>query len=95
MLNIKVVGSGCASCEKLEQLCRDVVNDNNIEAEIEKLESELKYTKGFLIGVDKKLSNERFVNNAPEDVVAKEKQKKSDAEARIRVIEDQLLALNK
>jgi small redox-active disulfide protein 2 len=37
MLNIKVVGSGCANCEKLEQLCRDVVNDNNIDAEIEKI----------------------------------------------------------
>ena len=37
MLNIKVVGSGCANCEKLEQLCRDVVKDNNIEAEIEKI----------------------------------------------------------
>ena len=37
MLSIKVVGSGCANCEKLEQLCRDVVNDNNIEAEIEKI----------------------------------------------------------
>lgn len=37
MLNIKVVGSGCANCEKLEQLCRDVVTDNNVEAEIEKI----------------------------------------------------------
>ena len=37
MLNIKVVGSGCSNCEKLEQLCRDVVKDNNIEAEIEKI----------------------------------------------------------
>jgi valyl-tRNA synthetase len=67
----------------------------DVEAEIEKLESELKYTKGFLIGVDKKLSNERFVNNAPEDVVVKEKQKKADAEARIRVIEEQLITLRK
>jgi small redox-active disulfide protein 2 len=37
MLNIKVVGSGCANCNKLEQLCRDVVQDNDIEAEIEKI----------------------------------------------------------
>ena len=37
MLNIKVVGSGCANCEKLEQLCRDVLKDNSIEAEIEKI----------------------------------------------------------
>ncbi len=67
----------------------------DIEAEIEKLEAELKYTHGFLSSVDKKLSNERFVNNAPEQVVAKEKQKKADAEARIRVIEEQLQALRK
>ena len=67
----------------------------DVEAEKEKLETELKYTRGFLIGVDKKLSNERFVSGAPEQVVAKEKQKKADAEARIRVIEEQLSALSK
>ncbi len=55
-----------------------------------KLETELKYAKGFLTSVDKKLSNERFVNNAPEDVVEKEKQKRADAEAKIRVIEEQI-----
>ena len=37
MLNIKVVGSGCASCNKLEKLCREIVNDNEIVAEIEKV----------------------------------------------------------
>jgi valyl-tRNA synthetase len=67
----------------------------DVEAEIEKLESELKYAKGFLMSVDKKLSNERFVNNAPEQVVEKEKQKKADAEAKIRVIEEQLSTLRK
>ena len=67
----------------------------DVEAEIEKLEAELKYTKGFLFSVDKKLSNERFVNSAPEAVVAKEKQKQADAKARIKVIEDQLGALKK
>ncbi len=60
------------------------------EAEVAKLEEELKYTKGFLVGVSKKLSNERFVNNAPEAVVNKERQKQADAEARIKVIEQQL-----
>ena len=67
----------------------------DIEAEIEKLESELHYAKGFLISVDKKLSNERFVNHAPEQVVEKEKQKKADAEAKIRVIEEQINSLRK
>jgi valyl-tRNA synthetase len=65
----------------------------DVEAEIEKLTAELKYTRGFLSSVEKKLGNERFVNNAPEQVVAKEKQKKADAEARIRVIEEQISAL--
>ena len=37
MLNIKVVGSGCATCQKLEQLCREVVSEKKIEAEIEKI----------------------------------------------------------
>ena len=37
MLNIKVVGSGCANCQMLEQLCREIVSENNIEAEIEKV----------------------------------------------------------
>lgn len=62
----------------------------NVEEEIAKLEEELKYTKGFLSSVSKKLSNERFVNNAPAAVVDKEKQKQTDAEARITVIEEQL-----
>lgn len=63
------------------------------EAEIVKLEEELKYTNGFLISVNKKLSNERFVNNAPAAVVDKERQKQADAEARKKVIEEQLAAL--
>ena len=67
----------------------------DISAEIEKLETELKYAKGFLASVKKKLSNERFVNNAPPQVVEKEKQKKADAEAKIRVIEEQIEAFKK
>jgi len=50
----------------------------------------LKYTKGFLISVSKKLSNERFVNNAPEKVVAIEKKKMADAEAKVKVLEEKL-----
>lgn len=62
----------------------------DVEAEVAKLEEELKYTKGFLNSVMKKLSNERFVNNAPEAVVNIEKKKMADAEARITVIQEQL-----
>ena len=60
------------------------------EAELEKLKEELKYNEGFLISVSKKLSNERFVNNAPEKVVAMEKQKAADAENKIKVIKEQI-----
>ncbi len=62
----------------------------DVEAEIVKLEEDLKYTRGFLMGVSKKLSNERFVSGAPADVVEKEKQKQADAENKIKVIEDQI-----
>jgi len=63
------------------------------EAEIAKLREELKYTKGFLNAVMKKLGNERFVQNAPEKVVALEQKKKADAEARIKVLEEQIQSL--
>ena len=65
----------------------------DVEAEKEKLQKELEYTKGFLVGVSKKLSNERFVNNAPEQVVANERKKQEDAEAKIKILEEQLAAL--
>ena len=65
----------------------------DVEAEIKKLEEELKYTQGFLKSVEGKLSNERFVNGAPAAVVDKERKKKADAEAKIAVIEQQLAGL--
>jgi valyl-tRNA synthetase len=67
----------------------------DVEVELEKLNSELKYTKGFLTSIMKKLGNERFVNNAPEKVVALEQKKKEDAEAKIKVLEEQIKALKK
>ena len=65
----------------------------DIEAEIKKIEEELKYTKGFLKSVQKKLSNERFVNNAPEKVISIERQKQADAEAKIETLEKSLASL--
>ena len=62
----------------------------NSEEEIAKLQQELNYTKGFLNSVSKKLSNERFVNNAPEKVVVIEKQKQADAEQKIKALEEQI-----
>jgi valyl-tRNA synthetase len=67
----------------------------DVEAEIKKLEEELKYSQGFLKSVEAKLSNERFVNGAPAAVVDKERKKKADAEAKIAVIEQQLAGLRK
>ncbi len=65
----------------------------DVEEELAKLEEELKYAKGFLNSVMKKLSNERFVNNAPEAVVAKEKAKQADAEANIKVLEERIASM--
>ncbi len=65
----------------------------DVEEELKKLEEELLYTRGFLLSAEKKLGNERFVNSAPEAVVAKEKAKQADAEAKIKVIEEQIIAL--
>lgn len=62
----------------------------NVEAELVKLNKELEYNKGFLSTVMKKLGNERFVQNAPESVINKEKEKKEDAEARIQTIEKRI-----
>ena len=60
------------------------------EEEKKKILKELEYVKGFLAGVDKKLSNKRFVDNAPTAVVEKEQQKRADAEANIKALEAQL-----
>ena len=58
-----------------------------------KLEEDLKYTQGFLASVMKKLSNEKFVNGAPAQVVANKRKKQADAEAKIAAIEAQLKEL--
>ena len=65
----------------------------DVEAEMKKLTDELTYLEGFLGSVMKKLSNERFVNSAPEKVVANERAKKADAEAKIAAIKERMEAL--
>ncbi|EDP95617.1 valine--tRNA ligase [Kordia algicida OT-1] len=65
----------------------------DIEAEIEKLTKELEYVEGSLVIARKKLSNERFVNNAPEQVVANEKQKEANALAKIETLKASLASL--
>jgi len=65
----------------------------NAEEEIKKLEEDLEYQKKFLLGVEKKLSNENFVARAPEQVITLERKKKADAESRIQTIEQSLKQL--
>ena len=60
----------------------------DVEAEVAKLQAELTYLEGFLNSVMKKLSNERFVSNAPEAVVAAERKKQADAESKIAAIKE-------
>jgi len=65
----------------------------NIEEEIEKLNAELHYTEGFLESVQKKLSNDRFMNNAPPQVIDVELKKEADAKAKIETIKSSLASL--
>ncbi|PIB26418.1 valine--tRNA ligase [Maribacter sp. 4U21] len=71
-----------------------IAGNIDIDAEIAKIKEELKYTEGFLKSVQKKLSNERFVNNAPEQVVGIEKKKAADAEAKIETLKKSLANLD-
>ena len=65
----------------------------DMEAEKIKLEEELKYTEGFLATVQKKLTNERFVNNAPQQVIANERKKEQDALEKIATLKSSLASL--
>ncbi|MDE5842559.1 MAG: valine--tRNA ligase [Muribaculaceae bacterium] len=65
----------------------------DVEAERKKLEADLAYQEKFLAGVEKKLSNERFVNSAPEKVVALERKKREDALTKIDAIKTALASL--
>ena len=70
-------------------------NSINVEEELKKLEADLKYMEGFLASIEKKLSNERFVSNAPEAVVAGERKKQADAESKIKTLKESISALKK
>jgi valyl-tRNA synthetase len=62
-------------------------------AETLKAQEELKYLRGFLTSVEKKLGNERFVNGAPAQVLENERKKKADAEVKIKALEERLAVL--
>ncbi|MDD2589757.1 MAG: valine--tRNA ligase [Fermentimonas sp.] len=70
-------------------------NNIDIEAELQKLETELKYTEGFLKSVQKKLSNEKFVQNAKPEIVDNERKKQADAESKITLLKENIAAISK
>jgi valyl-tRNA synthetase len=73
-----------------EQYFVEMEQKIDVEAEVKKIREELDYQHGFLKSVMGKLSNERFVNGAPAQVLENERKKKADAEARIKILEDSL-----
>jgi valyl-tRNA synthetase len=70
-----------------------ITGNIDVEAEVAKLKEELNYTQGFLKSVQAKLSNEKFVSGAPEQVIANERKKEADALAKIATIEQSLAGL--
>jgi valyl-tRNA synthetase len=78
---------------RVEEFYLQAADSIDLEAEKEKLEKELTYTRGFLNSVVNKLNNERFISNAKPEIVENEKQKQADALHRIKVLEEQLNAL--
>ena len=71
------------------------LNQNiDVDAERQRLSKELEYNVGFLKSVQVKLGNEKFVANAKPELIANEKKKQADAEAKIKAIEEQLSSLN-
>jgi valyl-tRNA synthetase len=71
----------------------ETTTELDTETQRAQLQKDLDYLKGFLVSVEKKLSNERFVSNAKPEVVDIERKKKADAEDKIRIIEESLAAL--
>jgi valyl-tRNA synthetase len=71
----------------------DIRGKVNQDEERKRIEEELNYTRGFLESVNKKLSNEKFMANAKPEIVASENKKKSDAESKIKMLEEQLAGM--
>jgi valyl-tRNA synthetase len=65
----------------------------DVEGELAKIREDIEYNRGFLVNVMKKLENERFINNAPANVLDLERKKKSDAESKIKSLEERMKEL--
>ncbi|WP_028892526.1 valine--tRNA ligase [Tenacibaculum sp. 47A_GOM-205m] len=89
----KVEGAASFRVKSNEYFVPISLDTIDVEAEITKLNAELKRAEGFLTGIQKKLSNERFVSNAPEQVITLERKKESDTLAKIETIKASLASL--
>jgi valyl-tRNA synthetase len=85
--------SGASFIEKNVKYAVPLEGLVDAEEEVKKLKADLEYAEKFLQSVLKKLSNESFVNNAPQKVVDIERKKQSDAEEKIRILKEQLSKL--
>ena len=90
----KVEGAASFRVKSNEYFVPISLDNIDVEAEIKKLNAELKRAEGFLFGVQKRLSNERFVSNAPEQVITIERKKESDSLAKIETIKASLASLS-
>lgn len=85
--------NGVPFISSTEQFFVELEEEIDVEVELEKLQKELTYQEGFVNSVNKKLSNERFVSNAPEQVVTNERKKLADGEARIIILKEEIQRL--
>jgi len=92
IVNDKIVGATAFMAGK-DEFFIPLTENIDVEAERERLNADLVYLQGFLKSVDSKLSNERFVQNAKPEIIANERNKKADAEAKIKIIEESLAIL--
>jgi len=92
LVNDKIAGAAGFMVDKDEFFI--LLNENiDLDAEKERLNKELAYLQGFLKSVDAKLNNERFVQNAKPEIIANERNKKADAESKIKTITESLAVL--
>ncbi len=92
IVNDKIVGATAFMAGK-DEFFIPLTENVDVDAERTRLNADLVYLQGFLKSVDSKLSNERFVQNAKPEIIANERNKKADAEAKIKIIEESLAIL--
>ncbi|SEQ93743.1 valine--tRNA ligase [Pedobacter rhizosphaerae] len=92
LVNDKIAGAAAFMAGK-DEFFIPLADNIDVDAERERLNADLVYLQGFLKAVDAKLNNERFVQNAKPEIVDNERNKKADAEAKIKIIEESLAML--